>query len=206
MSVLFERNANTSVPRSPPRMNIKMEKPVTSSVVISGKSNYRTNIDKIDNTSTPPSICSGDKKQYSNMEKTRQKYNYSLKCIAEDFQKQITFNETDLNDIGIDLDATFSYMPYLRSVVRKECMGSKTKIHIPSGYPTTKPEKLEPFLSNASNEALLFIFYTKIDQHLKGKSQPAQELEKRGFKYQNGKWILNGKSFNLEKWSFEPDN
>ena len=119
-----------------------------------------------------------------------------------------TFNETNLFDLGIDISSSDPIFPSLESIISDNPLGENTFYHIPQSYKIIDTKSFQKnenlFLKNASNECLLFIFYSK--PRTVSQVKAAEELERRNFVYlsEKQKWKNeNNQIFNEEKWTFE---
>ena len=123
------------------------------------------------------------------------------------FSHQKTFNETNLFSLGIDLNSTAPLLPKLKSIISELPFGEETEYEIPEFYEEieNQHESEDMFISKASDECLMFIFYSK--PRTKSQLKAARELEKREFSFIDQKWRnRGGAAFNQNKWMFEEAN
>ena len=185
--------------------SLKIEKPTQNSVVIEGsKQSILTNSPQKQQKKT---II--QRKQLVTEIKNEcpvEGEDFSLTRNSYVFSHQKTFNETNLFELGIDLSSDKPILPKLKSIVSELPFGEASEYEIPEIYKEIEiknPEEAEEmFISKATVECLLFIFYCK--PRTKSQLNAAKELEKRGFTFKNQKWFdKEGRSFDSNKWAFD---
>ena len=124
------------------------------------------------------------------------------------FSHYKTFNETNLFNLGFDITSEDPIFPNLQSIVSDIPLGDQTFYQIPQTYQNIDYKRFqnneEIFIKNASDECLLFIFYSK--PRTISQIKAGNELINRNFVYiselkqwKNPKGIV----FNQNKWNFE---
>lgn len=116
-----------------------------------------------------------------------------LLSFVSAFKGEKSFNETDLEALGLDLKCQEPLLPMLHSVLSDSPLLDHSRHHMPECYSKIQfgnpSEKLSLFTPNT----LLFIFYTYPHDPLQ--SQAAKELQRRQWQYDEEK----------EEWK-DPDN
>ena len=124
------------------------------------------------------------------------------------FDHYKTFNETNLFDLGIDITSSGPIFPNLQSIVSDLPLGEKSFYQNPEEYQRIDYNAFqaneEIFIKSASDECLLFIFYSK--PRTISQKYASDELINRKFVYINDmkQWKNEqGLLFNPKKWIFE---
>lgn len=127
----------------------------------------------------------------------------SLLSFISSFEEEKSFNETALEDLGLDLKCREPLLPMLHSVLSDMPLLDHSRHPIPECYSKIQLGSDNPAkkLSLFSPKTLLFIFYTYPHDPLQ--IQAATELTKRKwlFDEENEEWIdQNGDHWSVEKW------
>lgn len=127
----------------------------------------------------------------------------SLLSFITSFEDEKSFNETDLEVLGLDLKCKEPLLPMLHSVLSDAPLLDHSKHPIPECYSKIQLGSGNPAerLSLFSPKTLLFIFYTYPHDPLQ--IQAASELNKRQWTFdeENEEWIdKNGNHWSVDQW------
>ena len=126
----------------------------------------------------------------------------SLLSYVSSAKEGKSFNDTDLNSLGIDLNEKEPMLPMLHSVLSDAPLSSHSVYPTPSSYSSLSTnedptEKMNLF----SIQILFFIFYTQVKTDMQVAA--AEELIKRGYSYDEdkGTWSnTDGSEWDVNQW------
>ena len=128
----------------------------------------------------------------------------SLQAFVSEFQQTTSFNETDLTQLGIDVNSTQPLLPNLQSVMSAIPLGMKSSYQAPQWYKSIPQEPdIKQRISLFGTQTLFFIFYGcgKKESRL-----AALELQRRGYTYnsETNEWSSpNGSVWDMSQWKLD---
>lgn len=180
--------------------NLKVEKPTLNSVIIQNSKQPMQNTSTTSINLSPQRVSPKISRIVRNTNQPELPKQYSLETVADKFENEVTFNETDINSLGIDLNSEDALLPNLKSIVSELPLGGLSAYKIPKSFNFDSPKSLEPFKKFASTETLLFIFYSQ--PRTKNQIDAANALLSKGFTFDKFWKDQDGKYFNPELWKF----
>lgn len=133
---------------------------------------------------------------------------FSFLSFVQSFKEERSFNETDLNALGLNLNKEEPLLPMLHSVLSDAPLLNNSCYPMPKSYTAfAKTEDPTESIQMFSAPILLFIFYTQM--HTEMQTAASNELMKRGFSYdeEKGSWSNpEGAEWDINQWKFaEPE-
>lgn len=128
----------------------------------------------------------------------------SLLSFVSTFEDEKSFNETDLEVLGLDLKCQEPLLPMLHSVLSDAPLLDHSRHPMPECYSKIQCGKPSDKLSLFTPQTLLFIFYTYPRDPLQ--TQAATELQRRQWKYDQDtdKWNdQDGNPWSVDQWEIE---
>lgn len=183
-----------------PSPNLKVEKPSYNSVIIqSNKQTLQNTVIQSPNSSPQRSPVKSLRMVPS--KNFNQKFNpFSLENVVTEYENECTFNETDITSLGIDFESDKPILPYLKSIVSDLPFGSSTTYRIPASFNFKQPQSLNPFIKFASDETLLYIFYSQ--PRSQQQVDAANELKSRNYTFNQFWENKEGVIFDPQSWKF----